>query len=185
MLARTLVRDEYIFTMDDVLTPQECDHFIQLTEGIGYVPAPITTMMGPVHSPRTRNNTRVMVDDHDIAQGLWHRVGAAFEGRSGARAIGLNERIRFYRYEVGQRFARHLDGHYRRNRYERSLYTFMVYLNDDFGGGETTFFQHGDVIRPRKGMGIFFVHRQLHEGAYVTRGRKYVLRTDVMFDLRP
>jgi len=28
-----------------------------------------------------------------------------------------------------------------------------------------------------------FVHLQLHEGAPVVRGRKYVLRTDVMYTL--
>jgi hypothetical protein len=30
-------------------------------------------------------------------------------------------------------------------------------------------------------MALGFVHLQLHEGAPVVRGRKYVLRTDVMY----
>jgi hypothetical protein len=30
-------------------------------------------------------------------------------------------------------------------------------------------------------MALVFVHRQLHEGALVLQGRKYVLRTDVMY----
>jgi len=30
-------------------------------------------------------------------------------------------------------------------------------------------------------MALVFVHQQLHEGASVLNGRKYVLRTDVMY----
>jgi len=30
-------------------------------------------------------------------------------------------------------------------------------------------------------MALVFIHRQLHEGAPVIQGRKYVLRTDVMY----
>jgi hypothetical protein len=34
-------------------------------------------------------------------------------------------------------------------------------------------------------MGLLFVHERKHEGAPVTSGRKYVLRTDVMYESRP
>jgi hypothetical protein len=33
-------------------------------------------------------------------------------------------------------------------------------------------------------MALVFLHLQLHEGAPVVEGRKYVLRTDVMYALR-
>ena len=61
----------------------------------------------------------------------------------------------------------------------------MVYLNDDYTGGETKFY-HGRgaprlSVRPEQGMALVFVHRQLHEGAAVITRRKYVLRTDVMY----
>jgi hypothetical protein len=36
-------------------------------------------------------------------------------------------------------------------------------------------------VRPATGLALVFMHRQLHEGAEVVRGRKYVLRTDVMY----
>ena len=63
--------------------------------------------------------------------------------------------------------------------------TFMVYLNDDFTGGETKFYLDTGAprlsVRPERGAALVFVHRQLHEGAPVVEGRKYVLRTDVMY----
>jgi hypothetical protein len=61
----------------------------------------------------------------------------------------------------------------------------MVYLNDDFVGGETKFYLDDGTprldVKPERGMALVFVHRQLHEGAAVVQGRKYVLRTDVMY----
>ena len=65
----------------------------------------------------------------------------------------------------------------------------MVYLNDDFDGGATSFSDEGAVfstggmirITPAKGMALLLHHPILHRGDPVMRGRKYVLRTDVMF----
>lgn len=52
---------------------------------------------------------------------------------------------------------------------------------EDFEGGATRLLQHGVDVQPETGMALFFTHRQLHSGAEVTSGRKYVLRTDLMF----
>jgi len=57
----------------------------------------------------------------------------------------------------------------------------MVYLNEGFEGGETLFLQPKTVIVPRTGMALFFQHPILHEGCELTRGVKYVLRSDVMY----
>ena len=66
---------------------------------------------------------------------------------------------------------------------EQSLLTLMVYLCDDFTGGSTDFDTRRDDLRiaPRTGMALVFEHPIRHQGAPVTRGRKYVLRTDVMY----
>ena len=61
------------------------------------------------------------------------------------------------------------------------LLTFMVYLNDEFEGGETTI-EKLDV-QPEKGLALLFFHHVRHKGQPVVRGRKYVLRTDVMYQL--
>ncbi len=59
----------------------------------------------------------------------------------------------------------------------------MIYLNDGFEGGATCFHQgrHRLHVTPKAGMALVFYHRVLHEGAAVEKGRKYVLRTDVMY----
>jgi predicted 2-oxoglutarate/Fe(II)-dependent dioxygenase YbiX len=171
---------EGIFTIADVLTLEECQAYIAFTEDKGYEAAPITTAGRFVMRPDIRNNARLIVDDTQRAEALWQRVRAEIPGLlKGRLAIGLNERFRFYRYDPGERFAPHRDGAYRRANGEESLLTFMVYLNEGFAGGETSF---NDVsVTPRLGMALVFEHPLRHEGAAVTSGRKYVLRSDVIY----
>jgi hypothetical protein len=88
--------------------------------------------------------------------------------------------MRFYRYDVGQKFKWHGDGCFRRSNGEQCFLTFMVYLNDDFAGGETLF-RDGVRIAPQQGMALLFCHWQKHMGDEVRDGRKYVLRSDVMY----
>lgn len=169
-----------VYLIPDLLSGEECRELIAFTEGVGYEAAPITTIRGFEMRPDIRNNTRVIVDDVGRAGVLWERSRVEIPRFvAGRQAIGLNERFRFYRYEPGQRFAPHRDGAYRRDDGETSLLTFLAYLNEGFQGGETIV--EGLPITPRLGMALMFEHQLLHEGAAVTSGRKYVLRSDVMF----
>ncbi|MBD2183335.1 2OG-Fe(II) oxygenase [Planktothrix sp. FACHB-1355] len=175
-----------IFTVSEILSPQECAEYIALSESIGYTAAPITTSRGFEMRPDIRNNDRVILDDPERSTFLWNRIAphvpANIEGRD---AIGINERLRFYRYDPGQQFAPHYDGSYRRPNGEESQLTFMIYLNEGFLGGETRFdlrYPYFDItVVPKTGMALCFVHHLRHEGAPVINGRKYVLRSDVMY----
>ena len=111
---------------------------------------------------------------------MLHEIDRARAPLGGWRPHGLNERLRFYRYTPGQHFRWHLDGAFQRSPRERSRWTFMVYLNDDFDGGGTDF-EDGVTVRPVTGAALVFAHGLRHQGAEVTRGTKYVLRSDVMF----
>ena len=171
-----------VFTIPSLLTPDECDELIMKAEAAGFDDAPITTPAGFVMRKDIRNNTRVMFDDAALAAALFDRVRHAVPPLlCGRRPSGMNERMRMYRYEAGQQFAPHYDGCYERTAHESSELTFMVYLNDDFAGGHTRFLHFGRTIVPRTGDALLFQHALLHEGAVVESGRKYALRSDVMY----
>lgn len=64
------------------------------------------------------------------------------------------------------------------------MITFLLYLNDDFEGGETTFPELGIAHRGRAGDGLFFINaradlspdrRMLHTGSPPTRGEKWIV----------
>lgn len=178
-----------VFVVEDLLSPEECDSFIQRSEALGYEEALVTSPDGQVFAPDVRNNHRVICDDPELAEELWEKVQDVIPlEMEGHRACGVNERFRFYRYNRGEQFNWHQDGPFENDGGQRSFLTLMIYLNDGFEGGETSFndsysdepFDDFQVV-PRKGMALFFVHSIFHKGEPVLQGRKYVLRTDVMY----
>jgi len=127
--------------------------------------------------------TIALYEDFKLANELWLELKAYAPQEIGdSLAVGLNERFRFYRYEPGQQFRKHRDQSYIRNSLEASYFTFMIYLNDNFKGGSTTF--DDLVVTPRKGSALIFYHYIEHEGSEVIEGTKYVLRTDIMFKVK-
>jgi len=147
---------------------------------------------------------------------------------------GLNRRWRIYRYEPSgkESFAPHIDAGFPPSGVSKSgsslvwddssslrsdedeevvsRLTVLMYLNDDFVGGETKFFSPQDMqrdderqifsspiasVRPVAGSALLFpqgvgedaveyarTHWPMHEGSPVISGRpKYVIRSDVIF----
>jgi hypothetical protein len=175
---------ERVFVIHDLLSPRECEDLVTRSETIGYAAAAV----GGELIPQLRNNGRAFLEDAALAGELWRRAAPFVPCRSGgAEACGLHERFRFYRYEAAEQFGAHMDGSVRRGDAEESRLTFMVYLSEVEEGGETNFYRAGGAlefaVRPAPGKALVFDHHRLHEGAAVRRGRKYVLRTDVMFRL--
>lgn len=180
-----------VCTIDDFLSASECAALIARSETESYDVATVTTRVGAVRMLDLRNNDRVILDDPDYADMLWHRLKPMIPPtfHNVWRASGLNERLRFYRYDVGQQFDWHCDGNFWRSQQEESHFTFMIYLNEEFEGGETAFrelpeFRSEDlVVKPKTGTALIFHHPVCHRGAPVLAGRKYVLRSDVMYRL--
>ena len=189
--------NQLIETFDGLFTAAECQQFIDLSEQKGYEAATIT--LGRNHfelRTEVRNNDRVIYDDVQLAEQLFARLRDLLPAQlHGWDLVGLNERFRFYRYQSGQTFRPHWDAPYEQNRWYQTKLSLLIYLSADFVGGETIFYQDTGMrkpcqetrqalIVPQQGQVLIFEHQQLHEGAPVTSGVKYVLRTDVMYNHR-
>lgn len=176
----------FMALVDDVLPAARCEALVERIESLSPSFAPITTAQGFVERPDIRNNDRVMFDDVDLAAELFERLRPILPervrgGEDPLTAVGLNERFRGYRYGPGHRFAPHFDGAFRRSAEECSELTVLFYLNDGFAGGATSFCDWAVRVEPRQGQALLFYHPVLHEGCVVESGRKYVLRSDVMY----
>lgn len=127
--------------------------------------------------------------------------------------LGLNARFRTYRYDPGVVYRPHFDGAWPSSGFDdqggyvydaqgdrRSRITVVIYLNDDFAGGHTTFFglERGGLVKtsgtivangvqPMRGACTIFPHGDtshvIHEGSRVHTGAKYVVRTEVLYCL--
>ena len=153
--------DKDIFVLHNVLSEDECQELIAFSEKQGYHEATVFTGTQHKMVKGIRNNLRVLSNDQALADKVWKRVNPFFKEKiHGFKSYGLNERFRYYKYEVGQRFNRHKDGAFERAIGDTSIYTFIIYLNEDFEGGTTDF----DTIsvKPEIGSALCFLHPILH-----------------------
>jgi len=190
-------RETLCFVLENVFTKKECDDLIALSEKKGYEPALLNIGGGrQTYAPDVRNNDRCIIDDEALAEKLYQKIQPYVPQQFKAgKAVGLNERLRFLRYDPGHNFKAHQDGMYYRNSGpkmgERSYITVQIYLNEGFEGGETTFYRDGEneedtiPVVPRIGSVLIFQHDMLHEGSLLKAGRKYAIRTDVMYKVPP
>lgn len=196
MKTLNVIREQpLIGIIEHIFDDAYCDELIKKSESQQYEPAQITVGYNQYKTDvSVRNNDRILFDDAQLAKRLFEQVKAYMPATwdEGLWELsGLNERFRYYRYREGQTFKPHFDGAYEQSKFHKSFLTLLFYLNDDFAGGETKFYhwQGGYYdketpsysITPRKSQALVFAHQQLHEGAAVTSGVKYVLRTDVMY----
>lgn len=170
-----------IFVLENFLTEQACQHYLELSVTQQWEDAAIQTAEGQRIYTEVRNNSRIIFDDQDLAYDLFKKAQPYLPEVMGDDCVlkGFNERFRYYRYYPGEYFKWHKDGIFARNDNEMSQLTFLIYLNDGYEGGETEF--KWDVIQPKKGMALVFPHLFLHQGKSLKSGIKYVLRTDVMY----
>lgn len=195
-----------------VLTLSECSNVIAAAQTVGFTPdAPI---MSSREDSSVLAHNFYWIIDKSFAASIWQRVKHHVpEQVDGRLARGLNRRFRVYRYVPGAEYRCHIDGAWPpsgidpttdayiydaspANAKQSSLYTFLLYLNDDFEAGETTFFMpsindevmNAYPVKPVTGAAAIFPHGQakgalLHEGSGVKTGAKYIIRTDILYDV--
>ena len=166
----------FLWTVENVYSSKECDRLISLIEAS----APTIA----TNNPMFRDQDRVIRDDPEISADLFRRLRPRIPSRMGNFVlVGLNERLRMYRYRSGQRFAPHMDRGYCPNDSQVTLHSVLVYLNADFEGGETRFTEQLEhTVVPKTGMTVIFQHKLTHEGCTVRTGTKYAMRTDVIYE---
>lgn len=96
------------FILLNVFTPEECQQWIDMTEKRAYSPALINMGSHQVLARDVRNNDRCMIDDPEMAKLIFDRIESYLPKTwKNHKLVGLNERLRFLRYDPGQKFEQH------------------------------------------------------------------------------
>ncbi|WP_375272507.1 2OG-Fe(II) oxygenase [Sphingomonas sp.] len=176
--ARVVQADPHVAVIDGLLSADECRYLIdtvgpRVQPSMVVDPATRRRIPNPV---RDSHGTNVSPVDEDMVVNAINRRVAAATGTDWAQG----EPLHLLRYAVGQQYKPHFDALPGVDN-QRSI-TVLLYLNDDFAGGET-WFKNGLTLRGRAGDAIVFRNltddghvdrRTEHAGLPVTAGVKWL-----------
>ncbi|CAF2855001.1 unnamed protein product [Rotaria sp. Silwood2] len=191
--------DLVLIELGTLLTSNECD------EILANINEETFESMFDKYDVRKRNNSRLIVMDDRLARTLWRRLKFSnkltklvqntkplgFNVQGNWELSGVNPAMRLNKYNEGEYFSPHKDAQYAPSGDERSLFSLVIYLTDNYEKGETKFYfpkispksnirgltikeeidAHGGlengyecvILQPKKGYAVLFTHNLLHE----------------------
>jgi prolyl 4-hydroxylase len=179
--------DPDIYYIDDVITKEECEHFINLAKPNLKRACVSDTKQGTISQGRTGSNYWIRHSNDEVTLRVGQRIASIVN-------IPLEnaEAFQFIHYDPNQSYNAHYDA-YQKNNSEKSIrcmrhggqrmVTALIYFNEVEEGGETTFPTLKKSITPKMGrIGVFQNCKKgtnelhpdsLHAGAHVIQGEKY------------
>lgn len=189
---------KFAVLLNNALSPEECAGMLKRSKGEKFQ---------DIHVGKSKSNedtlarfNRSVVDDMELADVLYDRVVNALEkipelwerfseaswtqatSNVPIKATRLNNKFHFIKYAYGDFTVPLKDGQFTSGE-EKSFVTMQLYLNDGFKGGMTSFKgskKHFDV-KAKPGSILLFDQELRHEECEVVKGRRHVLRSEVMF----
>lgn len=186
---RALSNGPPIRVMEGFASAAECRWLIDRATGMLKMAVVVDSEGRQIVDPvRTNKGAIFQFTDMDLViEALRSRISAATR-----IPVALLEPTQVLHYRVGQEFKRHCDylepgnSHHRKQlqAHGQRIATFLLYLNDDFEGGETEFCDIGVRYRGKAGDAVFWANcdlegrpdpRTLHAGLPPATGEKWIL----------
>jgi prolyl 4-hydroxylase len=173
-----------VVVIEDFLAADQCDRLMAMIDRLA-TPSTVTGNSASSYRDNSRTSSTAHLDHgdplvHDLARRMAELAGVP---------SACGEPIQGQRYDVGQEFREHFDffhgaGLSHVGDLGNRSHTVIVYLNEEFSGGETEFPRLGLRIQPKRGMAVVWQNLDesgqgeqdmLHAGIPVTCGSKYIL----------
>jgi hypothetical protein len=174
-------------TLPGLLSDEECDYLLGLAAP-RFAPSAVIAAEGVrTHAGRTSHSAKLYLPGEARLDALYDRLARRLDV-----PVRYFEYFQCVRYEAGQFYGEHFDtldeatppGMAEVARRGQRAVTVLVYLNDDFEGGETHFPRLDRKVTPQRGTGLAFYlldrHGKpdpdaRHAGLPVCSGTKYAL----------
>ncbi|NUR44709.1 MAG: hypothetical protein HOP91_00925 [Sphingomonas sp.] len=176
-----LSEDPDIRVFPEFFSKEECEYLIECARPVlrpSFVIDPASGREIPNPIRTSRGVGFPFVDENPAIHALNRRIAAASD-----TDVRAGEPIQVLSYSPGQQYREHSDALPNVAPGQQRVITFLVYLDDDYEGGETAFRALGLTIKRRGGDGLLFRNasadgtpdqRATHAGLPVTRGVKHV-----------
>ena len=179
-----VIKSDWLYVMDNVLTPEECKELIKMAE-----PSmnKSSTVGKVIDGYRTSSNTYITKEmDNKLIQA----INLITEGLTELPTEN-QEDICIVKYLEGEEYKQHCDymagnlteeGKAEMARGGDRLFSVMFYLNDDFEEGGTLFVQPNIEVKPKTGRCVIWKNyldgkpnaKSMHAGLPVKEGIKYI-----------
>jgi len=168
-----------VLRFPDLLSESECQYLAEAAAPLFEAALTVEEYTGrEFRNPIRTSDTAVFpwVGENPAVHALNRRIAAA-----SATEPMQGEPLQILRYRPGQEYKPHTDAI--PGLANQRIATMLVYLNDDFEGGETEFPKAGLTVRPRRGEGLLFHNVDangeldpsvLHAGVPVRSGVKFL-----------
>ena len=175
-----LTTDFKISLIENFLSPHECQQFIESIKN------PVKKVVKFTDYASFSNNKYV---DQPLNEFFYQRLTEkAPQVIEKCLILRPNNLIMTGHYQPGEKFNLHTDTglYFDQKLKEKTNYTCLIYLNDDFEGGHTVFFDEhhhmkimAEVI-PRAGMALIFDISLWHQGNPVIKGEKFWIGNELI-----
>lgn len=167
-----IILKNQIWTIDNFLSKEECTKFISDINNKERV-RPFTI------SGKFKNDRFI---DDKLANSFYNKVKKEID----KPILRANNLVMTGKYKPGDIFGLHTDTglYFDLSKGEKSNYTLLIYLNDNFKGGRTIFydncFQKIVEIKPKKGMALLFDINLWHKAEEIYEGEKYWIGCEII-----
>jgi len=182
-----------IWEIYNILNEKECKEIIKISENTGFNDSKVFKPNGPGkrdNYARTSKTCWIDSDNNSLTVQKIYKMSAKLTNIP----VENQENIQVAQYDKGGLFIAHYDPcdttEYSKEICERQnmgagprVATLLIYLNDDYTGGQTEFPAIPFLVQPKMGKGILFwstdnmgnIHDEaLHRGLEVLSGKKYI-----------
>jgi len=177
----------------DIFTKEECDRMIHVANKKGLHISEVTSydeqVDGVIDKEHRLSHQAWLQDDDDPVFSAFANYAASITGLP----VENQEETQVVMYDVGGKFLDHYDAciedgtsycdHTTDGESGERWATFILYLNDDFEGGETEFTRLGFSVKPEIGKGLLFwntddkqeiLEESEHKGSPIIKGKKWI-----------
>ena len=144
--------EPFLLQIDNIFDKKKCAELIEIAENIGF------------HQVENRVAVydRAILIDPSFAKSLEPIILKLLPNKYQKFRVKLNDHFRFSKYSSGGHFKVHRDGINRDELGFSSVFTLNIFLNTDFEGGETNFFEKDRKtlrysVKPKIGRGALFL----------------------------